>query len=250
MTMHVLRIPAHALGDFSHNDKVVITGSFDNWEHTKHVLNYNDSDKNYTVSIPDAGSGLITFKFVINDREWVTLSYFETETDSRGLVNNVLRLQDHNDECLDDITISSVIHTDPVPGSKSVPPTSRDPQPCQNSSAKLSDKSTEADPVPTNSSTFNAVSSKTTSSSSRAPHAPPVEHDYIHVSSQDELSSTENLDLTGHESCESQEHVGQAEPADGEYDSQELEEQTTPASQKRLRSLVSVVKRVKMYWSG
>ncbi|SCV01202.1 LANO_0F10638g1_1 [Lachancea nothofagi CBS 11611] len=222
MSVYVLRIPHHALGEFSNSDKVVITGSFDNWEHTKHVLKYNSSDGSYNVAVPRGEANSITFKFVINDKEWVILPYFETRTDSRGLVNNILRWQDNNEECLDDITISSV---------------------------KPVDRALYTSLIDTNSAATQSEEVQAPlalGATNRTSHVSPVEHDYIHVSSQDELSSTENLNLTAHYSSDSAENLELSSP----YESHPMQGGTPPASQKRLQSLVSVVKRVKMYWSS
>lgn len=70
-----------------------------------------------------------------------------------------------------------------------------------------------------------------------------ADHDYIQVSSQDELSSTENVDLVAHCSSSSVGHENNREPSHEQSPDGD-------ASQRRLQSLVSVVKRVKMYWSG
>ncbi|CEP60626.1 Atg45p LALA0_S01e15280g [Lachancea lanzarotensis] len=215
MSTYALRIPEYALSEYSHNDKVVITGSFDNWEHKRYRLSFDDSEKCYNVTIPSGKSDRIIFKFVINDKEWVSLPYFETQTDSRGLVNNVLRWDDYTENCLDNVTISSA-----VAGATQANP----------DSAKSGLAHRAAGPGP-----------KSTTQPS------PVEHDYIHVSSQDELSSTENLDLNSRDSYNSN-----YEPlvSNASHESAKSNQGSPPASQKRLQSLVSVVKRVKMYWSG
>ncbi|CUS23553.1 LAQU0S10e03048g1_1 [Lachancea quebecensis] len=201
MSLKHLRIPNYALGDISRKDKVIITGNFDNWEHTKFVLKHNSEDDSFEVKVPAVSSGVLTFKFVINDKDWVTLPYFDTQKDGNGFLNNVLNWQDADDERLEDITISSTIH-----------PQNHSPQ-------------------------ENCVHVTSVGCENL------VDHDYIQVSSQDELSSTENVDLVANCSSLSVDHEDSRERSN---------EQTTDrdASQRRLQSLVSVVKRVKMYWSG
>lgn len=69
-----------------------------------------------------------------------------------------------------------------------------------------------------------------------------TETDYIHISSQDELSSTEDVQLEPTDSDIIEDiHV------DGPYSRPKL---STSGSTGRLQTLVTVVKRVKMYWSG
>ncbi|CAR23238.1 Atg45p [Lachancea thermotolerans CBS 6340] len=201
MTLKQLRIPNYALGDISQKDKVIVTGNFDNWEHTKFVLKRNSEDDSFEVEVPAVSSGVLTFKFVINDRDWVTLPYFDTEKDGNGFLNNVLKWQDADDERLEDITISSTIHS-------------------QNNSPQ-----------------DQCVHVTTAGCENLA------DHDYIQVSSQDELSSTENVDLVVHCSSSSVGHENNREPSHEQSPDGD-------ASQRRLQSLVSVVKRVKMYWSG
>ncbi|SCU85094.1 LAFA_0D13850g1_1 [Lachancea sp. 'fantastica'] len=222
MSIHALRIPDYALGEYSHNDKVVITGSFDNWEHTRHVLKFDNIEKAYNVTIPSGESDRIIFKFVINDKEWVTLPYFETQTDSRGLVNNVLCWSDHTENCLDNVTISSAA-AGTAPAQEEMVLGIAD-----TSHVELASPTAVTEP-------------RSTMQNS------PVEHDYIHVSSQDELSSTENLDLNSRDSYDCNDGSLVSHPSS---ESPTSRQGSPPASQKRLQSLVSVVKRVKMYWSG
>ncbi|SCV04424.1 LAME_0H18316g1_1 [Lachancea meyersii CBS 8951] len=238
MSTHALRIPEYALGHYSPNDKVVITGSFDNWEHMNHILEFNDSEKSYVVTIPGGDSDSIIFKFVINDKEWVCLPYFETQIDSRGLVNNILRWQDYTDECLDNITISSAAPGPENPPERPRTQTSDGSDGLAGINAEFAASKSECAPFATSPGPRSAL---------QATQSSPVEHDYIHVSSQDELSSTENLDLTFQDSCGS---AGEPVAPGSSHDSRELQEESPPSSQKRLQSLVSVVKRVKMYWSG
>lgn len=57
-----LKIPSHALGKISKNDEVIVTGNFDNWEHTKFVLKHNNEDGSLNVKVPSVNSGILTFK--------------------------------------------------------------------------------------------------------------------------------------------------------------------------------------------
>lgn len=102
-------IPSEVIGSYwSPQDKVVITGEFDDWKHSDYVLQYLENE-GFKVEIPRInGQEKAMFKLVINDREWITLAYFETTVDGSGHTNNVLNYQDYEiDESLDDVTIGS-----------------------------------------------------------------------------------------------------------------------------------------------
>ena len=108
MSNIVLVIPREVVGR-SPKDKIVITGEFDNWQHSDYVLQY-DEIQGYRVEIPRLnGKEKAMFKLLVNDSDWITLSYFETMTDNCGHTNNVLNYHDYEfNDNLDDITISSV----------------------------------------------------------------------------------------------------------------------------------------------
>lgn len=102
-------IPSEVIGSYwSPQDKVVITGEFDDWQHSKYVLQYFENE-GFRAEIPRIkGREKAMFKLVINDREWITLAYFETAVDGSGHTNNVLNYQDYEvDDSLDNVTISS-----------------------------------------------------------------------------------------------------------------------------------------------
>ncbi|CCH60964.1 hypothetical protein TBLA_0D04680 [Henningerozyma blattae CBS 6284] len=79
------------------NDRIIITGEFDNWSGSKYIL---ESKHNIpgakVVEIPIIqGKESITFKFIINDSDWITLPYFKTVYDSSGFTNNILFYKDY-----------------------------------------------------------------------------------------------------------------------------------------------------------
>lgn len=144
---------------------------------------------------------------MINGKEWITLPYFETRKDDLGFLNNVLQCCETEDERLDEITISSPIRPPRIP-----------------------DHSESTDQIAVGNSEITVDNT--------------VDNDYIHVSSQDELSSTENVDLAAHCSYSPVDEDHERTPQSREMSFE------IPASQRRIQSLVSVAKRVKMYWSS
>ncbi|SCU83839.1 LAMI_0C04940g1_1 [Lachancea mirantina] len=224
MSTQQLRIPGQAVAPYSPSDKIMITGNFDNWEHRRFVLTYDDEDDSFSVTLP-LGKETIIFKFVINDTEWITLPYFETKTDDHGFLNNVWNpeldaidvISPGDNENLDEITI----------GSRGGNPGATEAK----ASAGL------------------AICERVDSQ-----HA---EHDYIQVSSQDELSSTEDVGL---DHATSPYDLSSREGGNEIFDSRDgmsprlaVRPSMLPSrssSSLRLQSLVSVVKKVKTYWSG
>ncbi|KAK9374507.1 uncharacterized protein V1513DRAFT_445869 [Lipomyces chichibuensis] len=71
-------------------EEVYVTGSFDNWSKSAPLA--QNVDGSWSVSIP-LPSEKIIYKFVV-DNNWVIDANAKTETDSSGITNNVLDLDD------------------------------------------------------------------------------------------------------------------------------------------------------------
>ncbi|QLQ80540.1 hypothetical protein HG537_0D05410 [Torulaspora globosa] len=202
-------IPTEVLQLYSSpTDKIVITGEFDDWKHSDYVLEYY-GDEGYKVEIPRInGKDKTMFKLVINDREWITLSYFETAVDDSGHTNNVLNYHDYElDESLDDVTIGSV----------------RQENEQQKQLLSFTAEVTEDHFLPSE-----------ILSTASAPQA--GLNDYVNISSYGELSSTEDLEFT----CDSD--LGLEETI--QYDSNV----SFGSNQRPLDGLVSMVNRARTYW--
>lgn len=155
-----LVIPSEVVGR-SPKDKIVITGEFDNWQHSDYVLQY-DEHQGYKVEIPKVnGKEKAMFKLLVNDCDWITLSYFETATDGCGHTNNVLHYHDYElNDNLEDVTISSA--TD-----------EKQQEQLLRYAAEAGENELPADGLET---------------------PPAVTNDYVNISSHGELSSTEDLE--------------------------------------------------------
>lgn len=194
---------------FSPKDKIVVTGEFDDWQHSDYVLKYHE-DEGYKVEIPRiSGKEKAMFKLVINDQEWITLSYFETAVDDSGHTNNVLNYDDYEMEgSLDDVTISSV----------------REENEQQKQLLSFSGEVAE-----------DQLLSPEILSPVSAPQAGMT--DYVNISSYGELSSTEDLEF---EPCDSDPDMEETI----QYDSNV----SFGANQRPLEGLVSIVKKARTYW--
>lgn len=73
---------------FNSKDRIAVTGNFDNWEHKKYMLLYDDFSREFRVNIPYNGEEQLVFKFVLNNSEWITIDCFELVSDEQGNVNN------------------------------------------------------------------------------------------------------------------------------------------------------------------
>ncbi|KAK9385586.1 hypothetical protein V1515DRAFT_588228 [Lipomyces mesembrius] len=105
-------------------EEVYVTGSFDNWSKSAPLA--QNVDGSWSVSIP-LPSEKIVYKFVV-DNKWVIDPNARTETDSSGITNNVLNL--------DDIAAASTVSNLPggyIPESGGIPiaaaSSSRQPEP-------------------------------------------------------------------------------------------------------------------------
>lgn len=194
--------------NFSPTDKIVVTGEFDDWQHSDYVLKYYE-DEGFKVEIPRiSGKEKAMFKLVINDQEWITLSYFETAIDDSGHTNNVLNYHDYEmDQSLDDVTIGSV----------------RQENEQQKQLLSFAAEVTE-DPF---------LSPEILSTAS-VPQA--GLNDYVNISSYGELSSTEDLEFALDSDADLEETI--------QYDSNV----SFGANQRPLDGLVSMVKKARTYW--
>lgn len=210
-------IPSEVIGSFSSpKDKIVITGEFDDWQHSDYVLQY-DEKEGYKVEIPRlTGKEKAMFKLVINDREWITLSYFETTTDNSGHTNNVLNYHDYDlNDALDDVTIGST--------------NDENEQQEQLLSYTVNGSENEylsPDMFPQE--RLEGYQSSTTHTAT---------NDYVNISSHGELSSTEDLDFDPSES-DLEETI--------QYDSNVF----LNTNQRPLNGLVSIAKRARTYWNS
>ncbi|AMD20633.1 HDL111Cp [Eremothecium sinecaudum] len=80
--------------NFNHNDHIVITGDFDDWQHEKYTLKYDDFTRAYRVQLPYNGEEDLVFKFVVNGTQWLTVDCFDSITDAGGFVNNRIFCKD------------------------------------------------------------------------------------------------------------------------------------------------------------
>ncbi|AQZ13294.1 YIL024C [Zygosaccharomyces parabailii] len=160
MSSILLVIPKEVVGR-SPKDKIVITGEFDNWQHSDYVLQY-DERQGFKVEIPKLrGKEKAMFKLLVNDNDWITLSYFETATDASGHTNNVLHYHDYEiNENMEDVTISSASDE-------------RQQQQLLKYAAETDENNLPTEELETTQA---------------------VTNDYVNISSHGELSSTEDLD--------------------------------------------------------
>lgn len=215
MSSILLVIPSDVIGSYSSpRDKIVITGEFDDWQHSDYVLQY-DEKEGYKVMIPRLnGKEKALFKFLINDNKWITLSYFETLTDDSGITNNVLHYHDYDPhEGLDDVTIGSM----------------HDENEQQRQLLSYSTQVTEA--VVLSPDLFQQEKLEANSCSTNQNGM----NDYVNISSHGELSSIEDLDFEPNES-DLEETI--------QYDSNV----SFNTNQRPLNGLVSIVKKARTYW--
>lgn len=228
MSNVLLVIPREVVGR-SPKDKIVITGEFDNWQHSDYILQY-DENQGYKVEIPKlSGREKAMFKLLVNDCDWITLSYFETATDNCGHTNNVLNYQDYEvNDNLDDVTISSI--QDELRQQEQLLNYARND--CEDKEGSKEDQ------IFTHENKNNSESTGDESMpSEEADSTQVVTNDYVNISSHGELSSTEDLD--------------------GDFSGEEDLEETIQynsnvsfdANQRPLNGLVSIVKRAKTYWN-
>ncbi|AET39416.1 Atg45p Ecym_4356 [Eremothecium cymbalariae DBVPG len=111
---------------FSSSDHITITGDFDQWQHEKYTLKYDDVEGVFRVEVPYSGEKELIFKFVLNGTNWTTVECFEELMDGEGHVNNRVFCEDwlkdgeteevsesegeelrESDMTMDDVTISS-----------------------------------------------------------------------------------------------------------------------------------------------
>lgn len=186
----------------------------------------------------------LLLQFVINDSDWITLSYFNTVTDSFGHVNNILNPKDYItagtsdnqlDDHLDEITINTVTSTDAIADDEE-----EDDEDDENDEGEETEENDRE-----------AVRNHRDSDTGKASGgSPPIttEHDsttdgeYIHVSSRGELSSSEDLELEP-SNTSGEDH---GEQLALQYEA--VQKSSTPS--RHLQNLVSAVKRVKTYWRG
>lgn len=221
-------IPREVVGR-SPKDKIVITGEFDNWQHSDYVLQY-DEVEGYKVEIPRLnGKERAMFKLLVNDCDWIMLSYFETMTDNCGHTNNVLNYHDYEpNDNLDDITISSA-HDDLKQQEQLLNYAGNDYEEKEGEPKEvaMSVTSSHEQTFPEESIPSEEIDST---------HA--ATNDYINISSHGELSSTEDLDCDFSADDDLEETI--------QYSS------NVPfnPNQRPLEGLVSIVKRAKTYWNN
>ncbi|QLG73822.1 hypothetical protein HG535_0F03330 [Zygotorulaspora mrakii] len=213
MSNILLVIPSDVICSCSSpTDKIVITGEFDNWQHSDYILEY-DGKEGYKVEIPRlTGRERALFKFLVNDNRWITLSYFETLTDEQGFINNVLNYHDYDG--LDDVTINSSTQDE------------------NEQQEKLLSYSTEVTDAKYMSPELFSHGKLEANSSSNNPVG---SNDYVNISSHGELSSIEDLEFEPYES-DLEETI--------QYDSKV----SFSTNQKPLDGLVSMVKKARTYW--
>ncbi|CAR28193.1 hypothetical protein ZYGR_0N06850 [Zygosaccharomyces rouxii] len=228
MSNIVLVIPREVVGR-SPKDKIVITGEFDNWQHSDYVLQY-DEIQGYKVEIPRLnGKEKAMFKLLVNDCDWVTLSYFETITDNCGHTNNVLNYHDYElNDNLDDITISSV--QDDLRQQEQLLNYTRNDYEEKEGEPKevaISVSGSHEQSIPDERTPSEEIDSTQAAT-----------NDYVNISSHGELSSTEDLD------CD----------FSGDDDLEETIQYGSNIhfnpNQRPLNGLVSIVKRAKTYWNN
>lgn len=218
-------IPSEVIGSYpSPTDKVVITGEFDNWEHSDYVLQYYENE-GYKVEIPRInGKKRTMFKLVINDQEWITLAFFETAVDDSGHTNNVLNYDDYEmDASLDDITISSI----------------RDENEQQEQllsyAAEVGDNQFLSHEIFPKDQLGDQLEERLDEEHTSEMQA--GMNDYVNISSHGELSSTEDLDF---DPCESDLDL----EGTIQYDSNV----SFHTNQRPLNGLVTIVKKARTYW--
>ncbi|CDO96601.1 unnamed protein product [Kluyveromyces dobzhanskii CBS 2104] len=154
-----IRIDPASCG-FNKDDHVVITGDFDNWNPGRYVLNYDSATGYYTVRLPyDGCSDTFICKFVVNYEHWRALNCFDKYVDAIGHENNLIYCKAwlQPEEIVADIIMEDV-ELDLKPLKNSMSP-----------SELLMDQ-------------LNI-------------DRPGSEHDYIHITSRGELSSSEDVEL-------------------------------------------------------
>lgn len=190
----------------SKDDHIVITGDFDNWNPGQYVLGFDPRTEYFMVHLPyDGKSERFACKFVINDCEWKTLDCFDRCIDDQGHENNLIHCRAwlESEEIVGDIVMEDV-ELDIKPVSSSI---------CQ---SDLGIENLHLD-------------SQTT------------DHDYIHVTSRGELSSSEDVELD-------------PRTAHGEIDDL-LDDVTVSGvqppenSSKSVTGFLAAFRRAKTYWS-
>lgn len=73
---------------------VVVTGSFDDWSQRDGVLTRDHLSEPFTKLVKLPSKEKITFKFVIDDTNWITSENFKSETDEHGNQNNYIDAHD------------------------------------------------------------------------------------------------------------------------------------------------------------
>ncbi|KAG0673992.1 hypothetical protein C6P41_002628 [Kluyveromyces marxianus] len=80
-----------ALCGFTRDDHVIITGNFDNWNPGQYMLEFDADTGCFKVQLPyDGVSETIVCKFVVNNNEWQTLDCFDKHVDNMGHENNII----------------------------------------------------------------------------------------------------------------------------------------------------------------
>ncbi|CCF55696.1 hypothetical protein KAFR_0A02600 [Kazachstania africana CBS 2517] len=89
-----------------------ITGDFDNWEHTdSRYINLIDpayDTVDFEIESPVDCQQNLNFKFIIDDKEWITTGLFNKMRDVSGNLNNSIKAIDYLETTTDFINISSM----------------------------------------------------------------------------------------------------------------------------------------------